>query len=136
MLIEDMTREASLVLLAETRLGRLACAQGDQPYILPFYFTYRSNYLYSFATVGQKIEWMRANPRVCVEADVVVSSQEWRSVIAFGRYEELPDRPEWHSERESAWKLLQNYATWWEPGYAKTIVHGTERILNTGLLPY
>ena len=51
------------------------------------------------------------------------------SVIVFGRYEELLDTPEWRSERELAWKLLRQHAMWWEPGYAKTIVHGTERSL-------
>lgn len=128
MLIEKLTRQASLDLLARTRLGRLACAQGPQPYVLPLYFAYHHNYLYSFSTVGQKIEWMRANPVVCVEADEVVSPHDWVSVIVFGRYEELPDTPESQPERELAWKLLQQYARWWEPGYAKTVLHGAERL--------
>ena len=33
-----------------------------------------NDYLYSFSTVGQKIEWMRANPNVCVETDEVTNS--------------------------------------------------------------
>jgi uncharacterized protein len=80
--------------------------------------------------LGKNIEWMRANPLVCVEADEVVSPHKWVSVIVFGRYEELPDTPESQPEREFAWKLLQQYAMWWEPGYAKTILHGTERLLK------
>ena len=128
-LIEEMTTQASLDLLARTRLGRLACAQGAQPYVVPFYFAYQDYSLYSFTTVGQKIEWMRANPLVCVEADEVVSPQEWVSVIVLGCYEELPDTPEQQSEREFAWKLLQQYAMWWEPALAKTILHGAERPL-------
>jgi uncharacterized protein len=126
-LIQELTRQSSLDLLARTRLGRLACAQGAQPYIVPFYFAYNNNYLYSFSTVGQKIEWMRANPLVCVEADEVVGPHSWVSVIVFGRYEELYDTPEWHSAREFAHQLLQQTAIWWEPGYVKTILHGTER---------
>ena len=129
MLIKEMTSQASLDLLARTRLGRLACAKGPQPYVVPFYFAYQDYSLYSFTTVGQKVEWMRANPLVCVEADEVVSPQEWVSVIVFGCYEELPDTPELQSEREFAWQLLQQYAMWWEPGLAKTIIHGTERSL-------
>jgi len=129
MLIQELTRHASLDLLARTRLGRLACSQGTQPYVVPFYFAYEDGYLYSFTTVGQKIEWMRANPLVCVEADEVVSPQQWVSVVVFGRYEELPNTPEWQVERECAYKLLRQYATWWEPGYAKTILHGAERPL-------
>src|ERR1022692_3717393 len=88
-LILEMTREASLDLLARAHLGRLACAQDNQPYVVPFYFAYDNNSLYSFTKAGQKIEWMRANPRVCVEVDDVVSPEEWVSVVVVGRYEEL-----------------------------------------------
>ena len=129
MLIQELTKQASLDLLARTSLGRIACAQGAQPYVVPFYFTYDNYYLYSFSTVGQKIEWMRANPLVCVETDEVVSSQQWVSIIVFGLYEELPDTPACQQERASAHYLLQKRAMWWEPGCAKTILHGIQRPL-------
>ena len=129
MLIQDLTRQASLELLARMRLGRLACAQGAQPYVVPVHFAYDDNALYSFATVGQKIEWMRANPLVCVEVDEVVGQQEWVSVIVFGRYEELPDTPEWQGTRAVAHKLLQQAAMWWEPAYVESIHGGTPRPL-------
>jgi uncharacterized protein len=129
MLIQELTREDNLNLLAHMRLGRLACSRGAQPYVVPSYFAYADNYLYSFATVGRKIEWMRANPLVCVEMDEVVTPEEWVSIIISGRYEELPDAPKWKVERELAYRLLQQKASWWEPGYTKTIVRGTERPL-------
>ncbi len=129
MLIQGMTRQTSVALLARTHLCRLACAQGGQPYVVPSYFVYNHNCLYSFATVGQKIEWMRANPLVCVEADEVVSPEEWESVIVFGHYEELPDTPEYKLERAVAYNVLQKKAMWWEPGYVKTILHGSPRPL-------
>jgi nitroimidazol reductase NimA-like FMN-containing flavoprotein (pyridoxamine 5'-phosphate oxidase superfamily) len=37
---------------------------------------------------------MRANPQVCIEVDEVISYNRRTSVIAFGRYQELPDMPE------------------------------------------
>jgi uncharacterized protein len=128
-LIQELTREASLDLLARMRLGRLACSQGTQPYVVPFYFAYENDYLYSLSTVGQKIEWMRANPLVCVEASEVVSPQQWVSVIVLGRYEELTDTPEWQSARAFAHSLLTKRAVWWEPAYVKTILHGRPRPL-------
>jgi nitroimidazol reductase NimA-like FMN-containing flavoprotein (pyridoxamine 5'-phosphate oxidase superfamily) len=128
-LIQEMTRQASLEMLARAHVGRLACAQENQPYVVPFYFTYHSDSLYSFATVGQKIEWMRSNPLVCVEMDEVVSPEEWVSVIVFGRYEELPDTPHYEAERAVAYNLLQKKAMWWEPVYVKTTQHGTQRPL-------
>jgi uncharacterized protein len=128
-LIQELTRQASLDLLARTHLCRLACAKGNQPYVVPVYFAYANEDLYSFSTIGQKIEWMRANPLVCVEAAEVVSPEQWVSVIVFGRYEELPDTPEWQSARRFAHTLLKRNAVWWEPAYAKTILHGTQRPL-------
>jgi len=129
MIIEELTTNASLHFLASTHLGRLACVQGSQPYIVPIYFSCSNDYLYTFSTVGQKIDWMRANPLVCVEADEIVNCEIWTSVIVNGRFEELPDLPEWHNERSLAHDLLQSKAMWWEPGYAKTILHGKERPL-------
>jgi nitroimidazol reductase NimA-like FMN-containing flavoprotein (pyridoxamine 5'-phosphate oxidase superfamily) len=128
-MIQELTRQASLDLLARTRLGRLACAHGTQPYVVPIYFAYHNECLYGFSTVGQKIEWMRANPLVCVEADEVEGPEQWVTVLVFGRYEELPDTPEWASARTVAHALLKQYAVWWEPAYAKTILHGIQRPL-------
>lgn len=129
MLIQELSSQASLDLLARTRLGRLACTEGSQPYVVPIYFAYADHSLYSFATVGQKIEWMRANPMVCVEADEIVSAHQWMSVIAFGRYEELADTTEWQSARAFAHRLLQQTGLWWEPAYVKTIRGGAPRPL-------
>lgn len=129
MLIQQLTRQDSLALLGRMHLGRLGCPQGAQSYVVPIHFVYHDSYLYSFSTVGRKIEWMRANPLVCLETDEVVSSQQWASVIVFGRYEELPDFPEHQSARAHAHHLLELRNTWWEPGYVKTIVDGIERPL-------
>lgn len=130
MLIRETTNEDNLSLLARMHLGRLACARGAQPYIVPLHFAYQDNYLYSFSTVGQKIDWMRVNPLVCVQMDEVANAEAWVSLVIFGRYEELPDIPGFKSERELAYELLQRHANWWEPGYAKTIVRGVERPLD------
>jgi nitroimidazol reductase NimA-like FMN-containing flavoprotein (pyridoxamine 5'-phosphate oxidase superfamily) len=129
MMIQELSRQASLELLARTRLGRLACAQETQPYVVPVYCAYDNEHLYSFSTVGQKIEWMRANPLVCVEADEVASPEQWASVVVFGRYEELPDAPEWQSARAFAHNLLKQTNMWWEPAYVKTILGGVPRPL-------
>ena len=124
MLIEELDRQSCLDLLFRTHLGRLACSQGAQPYVVPFYFACNTDYIYGFSTVGKKIEWMRANRLVCVEVDEVINSQNWMSVVVQGRYEELPNTPEWSMERDAAHCLLQQEAMWWEPAYAKTKIHG------------
>ena len=124
MLIQELTRQECLEVLARTHLGRLACARGMQPYIVPIYFAYQSNWLYSFSVLGQKIDWMRANPLVCVEADQM-RRELWATVVVFGRYEELRDTPELQTERTFAFDLLQHRAMWWEHGGAKKVPGGT-----------
>lgn len=124
MLIHELTRHESQEVLARTQLGRLACARGMQPYIVPIYFAYQGDWLYSFSVLGQKIDWMRANPLVCVEADQM-RREHWATVVVFGRYEELCDTPEFRSERALAFNLLQHRATWWEPAGATKIPDGS-----------
>jgi nitroimidazol reductase NimA-like FMN-containing flavoprotein (pyridoxamine 5'-phosphate oxidase superfamily) len=126
-LIEELDRQSCLDLLSHMHLGRLACCKGMQSYVMPFYFACDANYVYSFSTIGKKIEWMRANPLVCVQADEVVGPQKWTSVIVFGSYEELPNTPEWSKERATAFGLLQRRAMWWEPAYAKKAIEGGVR---------
>ena len=130
MLIQDMTSDMCIDLLKRTRLGRLGCAQGLQPYVVPISLAYQEKFIYSFATLGQKLEWMRANPLVCVEVDEIVSRQEWQTVVIFGRYQELPDTPELHETRLVAHNLLAKSASWWEPGYVKTMHQGKARPLH------
>ena len=130
MLIHDMTRQASIYLLGRTQLGRLACAHEGQPYITPIYCAYDDNYLYSFSTLGQKITWMRANSLVFVEADELVSPQDWATVNVLGTFEELPDTPQYEVYGKRAYDLLQRRPVRWEPGYVKTVVHEKTRLME------
>lgn len=117
MLIQEITHEECIGALARLRFGRLGCARDNQPYVVPIFFAYHENYLYAFSTVGQKIEWMRENPRTCVQADEINSQYQWLSVVALGRYEELPDSLEFTSLRKLAHQLLHDRAAWWQPAY-------------------
>ena len=123
MLIQSMTRVASLELLERANFGRVACTHEGQPYLVPMSVTYDVNCLYCFSTLGQKIAWMRANPRVCVEVEELVSRQDWATVIIMGRYEELTT----DADRRYAHDLLQHRPAWWEAGYSRTVIDGKER---------
>jgi nitroimidazol reductase NimA-like FMN-containing flavoprotein (pyridoxamine 5'-phosphate oxidase superfamily) len=117
MFIHEMTVDECSGALKKARLGRLACAQDNQPYIVPINVVLGGTYIFGFTTLGQKIEWTRLNPLVCFEVDEVVSHNEWMSIVVFGRYEELPDKPEYEKERIRAHACLQERAMWWEPAY-------------------
>jgi nitroimidazol reductase NimA-like FMN-containing flavoprotein (pyridoxamine 5'-phosphate oxidase superfamily) len=114
-----MGKQESEELLTRVGYGRLACARENQPYIVPFYFASKAGSLYGFATMGQKIEWMRVNPRVCVEVEEVRSERDWSSVLAHGRYEEFPDLPEFSQQRQEAQSFLEAKSyLWWQTGIA------------------
>lgn len=118
MLVREMSKQECDEFLGRSNFGRLACARDNQPYIVPIYFAFEPGHLYGFATVGQKIEWMRSNPFVCIEVDEVQSHVHWSSVILRGRYEELPDTPEYAARRRQAESLLEKRSLWWQTGFA------------------
>ena len=123
MVIEEMTDGECRAMLAAADVGRLACTRHDQPYIVPIHLDFDDEYLYGFATLGQKIEWMRENPLVCVEIDEVTTQRQWSSVVVFGQYEELPHTPANDESRSVAERLLQKHPMWWEPASVPLASH-------------
>ena len=115
MVIQEMTARECRAMLAGTNVARLACARNNQPYIVPIHVDLDGECLYGFATLGQKIEWMRQNPLVCLEVDELTTHGQWASVVVFGHYEELPHTPEYEGSRRVAERLFQKHPVWWEP---------------------
>lgn len=131
MLIHEMNYDECVSVLARLKFGRLACVRDNQPYVVPIYFAFHERHLYTFSKSGQKIEWMRGNPLVCVEVDEITSSYQWLSVVVLGRYEELPDTPEYKFDRNLAHDMLAERAMWWQPAY----VASTHRSAADSLSP-
>ena len=117
MLIRSLGKLECTKVLAENRLGRLACAREGRPYVVPTYFGYEDNCLYAFSMPGKKIEWMRASPVVSVVVEERGRGRGWKSVIVDGNYQELSER----FQRNRAWTLLSKYFDWWEPGAFKPV---------------
>lgn len=116
MVITELTEPQCMEILAASRMGRLACSRDAQPYVVPVTIAFAQHSIYSFSLPGQKLEWMRDNPKVCLQIDEFGENGAWKSIIVFGRFEELPDRIGSKLEREHAWSLLSKHANWWEPG--------------------
>lgn len=116
MLVEEMTVEDCRKAMSSAAFGRLASVQDGQPYVVPVSFTVDGDYAYLFSMPGRKVDWMRKNPRVCLEVDSVNGQTSWTSIVVLGRYEELPDTPDGRPGRLHARELLQSRATWWQPG--------------------
>jgi len=112
MMINPMTERECAEVLSRVSIGRLGCALDNQPYVLPIFFAHDGKNIYALSTLGQKIEWMRANPKVCVQVDEIKGEGQWVSVIVNGRYQELPE-PEFEEERAHARQLLEKRHHWW-----------------------
>jgi nitroimidazol reductase NimA-like FMN-containing flavoprotein (pyridoxamine 5'-phosphate oxidase superfamily) len=121
MLIRELNTEQCIELLKRTTLGHLACAHGEQPYVVPIHFSFDADgkCLYGFSAVGQKVTWMRRNPRVCVEVSDISDKNRWMTVLVFGRYEEIQESTEYADTRKRVWDLFQQRSEWWLPAAAK-----------------
>jgi len=120
MIIHELMASECGEILRRMSFGRLACARFNQPYIVPifFYFDADANRLYSFSTVGRKIEWMRENPKVCVEVEEIADQFHWTTIVITGRYLEVSNAAEAQAARQRAQELFQRRTQWWLPGGA------------------
>jgi hypothetical protein len=90
-MLGTLTSEQVDELLSSQMLGRIGCIVDGRPYVVPITYAYDSSLgcVYAHASEGAKIRAMRANPRVCFEVEQIQDMANWRTVIAFGEYEEL-----------------------------------------------
>jgi nitroimidazol reductase NimA-like FMN-containing flavoprotein (pyridoxamine 5'-phosphate oxidase superfamily) len=78
-------------ILLSQALGRLACTDGNKPYLVPVTYCYDGKFIYGQSNEGTKLSILRKNPNVCFEVDVMTDMANWQSVIVFGIFEELKD---------------------------------------------
>lgn len=85
MLSESEARD----LIADGRIGRLGCVDNGEPYVVPINYVFEDGSIYSHSLPGRKIDVLRAHPRACLQVDEIENNFEWRSVIAYGSFEEI-----------------------------------------------
>lgn len=88
--------------LYEQFIGRIGCSANDLTYIVPVSYAYDGKHLYIRSKSGMKVDIMRKNSNVCFEVEAFINMANWRTVIAWGNFEEIT-KPE---EREQALKKL------------------------------
>ena len=101
-MIGKLSAEASMEILQSNILGRIGCYDGSRIYVVPVNYVFDGKYIIAHSVVGMKIQIMRKNPQVCFEVDQMKSMTHWKSVIAWGQYQELKDE----RERYAAMKLF------------------------------
>ena len=88
-MMRELFREEARELLSAGRIGRLGCVDNGEPYVVPINYVLEGESIYSHSLPGRKIDVLRAYPRACLQVDEIKNDFEWRSVIAFGNFEEI-----------------------------------------------
>ncbi|HRO43648.1 MAG TPA: pyridoxamine 5'-phosphate oxidase family protein [Flavipsychrobacter sp.] len=90
-MLSKLTQEEMEEMLRNNMIGRLGCNDGERTYVVPISYVYENGALLCHSHDGMKIQMMRRNPFVCFEIDEVRDFNNWRSVIAWGVYQELTE---------------------------------------------
>src|SRR2546423_2032950 len=101
-MITRLSKDESYALLRGSRLARLGCIAEGYPYVVPVNYVFDGEAALVHSLPGRKIEAMRADPRVCLQVDDIEDHMRWKSVLAYGTYEEITVA----AERERAMNCL------------------------------
>jgi uncharacterized protein len=75
-------------------VGRIGCHADGITYVVPITYAYSEDYIYSHSEEGMKMYLMRKNPHLCFQVDNFQNLDNWKSVIAWGVFEELTNETE------------------------------------------
>ncbi len=87
--MKALQEDEARALLSACKIGRLGCIDNGGPYIVPINYVFENESVYSHSIPGRKIEAMREQPRACLQVDDIENDFQWRSVIAYGNFEEI-----------------------------------------------
>jgi len=76
-------------LLHQQFIGRIGCHAEGITYVVPVSYAYDGEYIYGHTFEGMKVKMMRKNPKVCFQVDDMHNMANWKSIIAWGEFEEL-----------------------------------------------
>jgi nitroimidazol reductase NimA-like FMN-containing flavoprotein (pyridoxamine 5'-phosphate oxidase superfamily) len=93
-MIDELHPDEIEAVLHRHHVGRLACVVASEPYLVPITYGYRNGLLYGHSLPGQKLDAMRAEPRVAFEVDERWEADTWRSVVVRGVFEEVTNEHE------------------------------------------
>jgi nitroimidazol reductase NimA-like FMN-containing flavoprotein (pyridoxamine 5'-phosphate oxidase superfamily) len=103
-MLGSLNRNQCEMVLHTCLIGRVGCLEKDRIYIVPVSYAFDKGYIYVCSKEGRKIDNMRQHVDVCFQTDEVDDLKNWRSVVAWGKFEEL-SKPQ---ELEHATKILSD----------------------------
>lgn len=89
--MDELTRAEALELLAALDVGHVGTAAGGEPYVTPISYIVIGDEVLFRTLPGRRLDALRVNPRVCLEASRSDEDGNWESVIAWGAARELDD---------------------------------------------
>lgn len=78
-------------ILTQEYIMRIGCQDQNKMYILPVTYCYdkSTSSIIGHSGPGTKINAMRKNPDVCFEIEQIESISRWKTVVGWGKFEEL-----------------------------------------------
>lgn len=87
--IESLNPQENMQLIERNHFAHLACHSSKEVYLVPISYIFEDGAIYSHSKPGHKIDIMRKNPEVCFQVEEVQDFFHWKSVVLWGRFEEL-----------------------------------------------
>jgi nitroimidazol reductase NimA-like FMN-containing flavoprotein (pyridoxamine 5'-phosphate oxidase superfamily) len=84
-----LTETEARELIGAGKIGHLGCVVKGEPYVVPINYFFEDDSIYSHSLPGLKIDAMRTQPRVCFQVEEIEDNCNWRSVLAYGDFEEI-----------------------------------------------
>lgn len=123
-MVDTLTKDQIDHILRSQIIGRIGCNAYGKTYIVPVAFVFDGKHIYAHSKEGMKIRMMRENPNVCFQIDIIENMVNWRSVIIWGKYEELKST----SLQLKAFKLLKDRFTPFVTSESVKPSQGTESV--------
>jgi uncharacterized protein len=92
--MRDLSQAENEALLRHCKIGRIGIydQHRQRPYVVPVSYLYRDGAAYLHSAPGLKLDLLHEQPTgVCFQVDDIADEGEWRSLIAWGRFEEIKD---------------------------------------------
>ncbi len=85
----ELNKSEIINILQSQSICRLGCTDGKHPYVVPITYFFDGKHVYCQTQEGKKIKIMRKNPNICLQIDIVNSMRSYKSILIFGKFEEL-----------------------------------------------
>lgn len=93
-MVGELTEKETADFFSQQHFGHLGCSDGTRMYVVPISYIYHGDHILCHSRGGMKIDIMRKNPSVCFQVEKIDNYTHWKSLIAWGNYEEIKDKTE------------------------------------------